>query len=129
MNAGIEDREFARAAYSRAEWRKNNNSLSRLDDYVRSEECSAAVARTLLHCHLQDLQSPQYAGLELSDLLVITGKGLHSEGAPVLAAEVPKFLADWGLHWKQVHGNAGRLVLPRAELARWLGAQQKGAQE
>ena len=50
------------------------------------------------------------------DLVVITGKGLHSEDAPVLASEARGYLRTAfapPLEIREVRGNAGRFVVPR----------------
>ena len=64
----------------------------------------------------QFLQNARYHGWQT--LLVITGKGLHSEGEPVVRGEVERFLISTGNHsvaeWgraPQKYGGEGALIL------------------
>ena len=63
------------------------------------------------------------------DLVVITGKGLHSEDAPVLASEARGYLRTAfapPLEIREVRGNAGRFVVPRAAIEAWVLAAPRG---
>ena len=82
-------------------------------------DCSAAVARTILRCFLQDVQ----AGVSRAagDVTVVTGKGLGSgaEG-PVLGHAARAFLSEsGGPRVTEVPGNAGRFVLRGEDLEAW----------
>ena len=53
-------------------------------------------------------------------LSVITGKGIHSSGAPVLKSEVQKFLKNADIEYAVKLGNEGRLELyPNSEPRNW----------
>ena len=49
-----------------------------------------------------------------TELVIITGKGRHSEAGPVVGPAVARFLAHEGFRYSYAHGNAGRLVLHAA---------------
>lgn len=58
------------------------------------------------------------------DLVVITGKGLHSEDAPVLVSETRAYLSDPDkfdppLEIREVKGNSGRFVIPMSSIKAW----------
>ena len=81
--------------------------------------CSVAVARTILRCFLQDVQSGalQVAG----DLTVVTGKGLGSGAdGPVLGRAARAFLSEnSGPRLTEVPSNTGRFVLRGKHLNAW----------
>ena len=84
-------------------------------------ECSAAVACTVLSCHLQDLRAtpPQ------ADLVVVTGKGLGSgDDGPVLKHATRAHLAEiGGPKITEVPSNDGCFMLLRADVESWLKAE------
>ena len=83
-------------------------------------ECSAAVACTVLSCHLQDLRAtpPQ------ADLVVVTGKGLGSgDEGPVLKRATRAHLAEIGASAHQIGAWTGHASL--SEVSHYTRAADK----
>ena len=83
-------------------------------------DCSAALACTILSCHLHDVRATP--SLAHADLTVVTGKGLGSgEGGPVLMHATRAHLAEiGGPRITEVPENAGRFVLRKDDVAAWI---------
>jgi DNA-nicking Smr family endonuclease len=90
-------------------------------DEVDLHGCSAAVARTVLRCVLEDIRTGATAPRFIT---LITGRGNKSKDGPVLATVVPKFLSANNLVFSAIAGNDGCLLLPKVGLDTWLFAQQ-----
>ena len=90
------------------------------DIEVDLHDCSAAVARTIMRCLLQDLRS----GVRLSgrSLTVVTGRGNNSDGGKaVLPSEIREFLVECkGPAFTDVLKNPGRFVLRKESLRSWV---------
>jgi len=71
---------------------------------------SAALARAAIRAHVEDLLSPSAA--KVDDWVIIVGKGLRSEGEPVLMTTVLKLLKnDYCLDAYVDDNNKGRVVV------------------
>jgi len=101
---------------------------------------SASEARAVVLCAILNLQQAFKRGTRpTADLVIITGQGNHSEGdaGPTLGPAIAQLLsAELRMAVRSEGGsdssteeqpvNLGRLIVPRASLARWLEAK-KGA--
>lgn len=100
---------------------------------------SSSEARAVVLCGILNLQQAFRGGEPpATDLVIITGQGNHSQGddGPKLGAAIAQLLTtelrmevrEYGLGDGKVEEpvNLGRLVVPRASLAKWLEAK-KGA--
>lgn len=79
--------------------------------------CSAAVARTVMRCLLQDLCRGERSSQSLA---VITGRGKHSSGNAVLPSEVRLFLLEVsGPETTDVPDNPGCFLLTASAISKW----------
>jgi len=92
----------------------------RARDEVDLHGCSAAEARAVLRCVLEDLRMGSTAPRFLT---LVTGRGNKSKGAPVLTTVVSKFLSAYGLTAKNITGGGGCL-LTKESLGAWLFSQK-----
>ena len=93
---------------------------------MSSFEARAAVLCVLSLVESESLQAPDLPRTQ--DLVVITGRGEHSIGEPVLRNVVTKLLTE-ELHMElELQSNEGRVIVPAQGLQKWLQARRQSRQ-
>jgi pentatricopeptide repeat domain-containing protein 1 len=87
---------------------KNGEQLLALDLHTFSAAMSRAAIRNVLNTWLNENDS---TGGLTSDLVIITGQGLHSRSCPVLQSAAKEVLLEFGIDAHVDEANQGRLIV------------------